>query len=95
RPQRRPAPARSDGPGPQATGGVAGRVGVRLDPRERRLLRIAAAALGRPQQTLLRAAVHRYFSELARTELQACVCFRRRLAEPRETTGARGVPPTD
>ncbi len=48
---------------------------VRVTARQRRLLRIAAAALDVPQQALLRDALDSFLERLRRTRLSDCRCF--------------------
>jgi len=65
---------------------------VRLTARQKHLIKIATAALGRSQQVILSSALDSYLQELGTNELRSCGCFVRHLprtdadpAVPQET----------
>ncbi|MEO1015343.1 MAG: hypothetical protein AAFX08_09185 [Pseudomonadota bacterium] len=67
-PIRKASPARAEEP-------LAYKTVVRVTARQRRLLRIASAALDVPQQALLRDAVDEFLQKLKATRLNGCKCF--------------------
>lgn len=67
------------------------RMSVRLSDRQRRLVRIATAVLGRSQQALLSDALDGHLEKLAATELRSCTCFARQAGDDRSV---RRVPPS-
>lgn len=60
------------------------RVSMRLTERQRRLIRIATAVLGRSQQSILSDALDGHLERLGATELKSCTCFARHAAGDRD-----------
>jgi hypothetical protein len=56
--------------------GPAGRVSMRLTERQKRMVTIATAVLGRSQQKLLSDALDAHLARLGAGELQSCACFK-------------------
>jgi hypothetical protein len=59
--------------------GPAGRVSMRLTERQKRMVTIAAAVLGRSQQKLLSDALDAHLAGLGAGELRSCDCFKESL----------------
>ena len=59
--------------------GPAGRVSMRLTERQKRMVTIATAVLGRSQQKLLSDALDAHLDHLGAGELRSCGCFRESL----------------
>jgi hypothetical protein len=59
--------------------GPAGRVSMRLTERQKRMVTIATAVLGRSQQKLLSDALDAHLAHLGAGELQSCACFKENL----------------
>jgi hypothetical protein len=59
--------------------GPAGRVSMRLTERQKRMVTIASAVLGRSQQKLLSDALDAHLADLGAGELRSCSCFKESL----------------
>lgn len=57
----------------------AGRVSLRLTRRQKRMIMIAGAVLGRSQQKLLSEALDSHLDRLSADELKSCGCFKHQL----------------
>jgi hypothetical protein len=62
----------------------AGRVSMRLTERQKRMVTIAAAVLGRSQQKLLSDALDAHLARLGAGELRSCACFKGHLRRERD-----------
>jgi len=66
--------------------GPAGRVSLRLTERQKRMVTIATAVLGRSQQKLLSDALDAHLARLGAGELRSCGCFRDQLGSDPDST---------
>ncbi len=74
----RSAPSRAPRP---RMGSLPFKLSVRVNARQRRLIRMIAAIRNQSQQTILAAAVDQYLETLGKKEMKSCRCYKNRLKE--------------